>query len=75
MEDHSQAVQEALDKIRQQYDRAPYPRTPLDASPKQDYNTLYIHNLVTSYYLRYQRVIDTKDKLILDVGCGSGLPL
>jgi len=72
MEDHSQAVQEALDKIRQQYDRAPYPRIPLDASPKQDYNTLYIHNLVTPYYLRYQRVIDTKDKLILDVGCGSG---
>lgn len=61
-----------LDKIRQQFDSTPYPRTPLEKSPKDDLNELYIHNLVTSFYLRDQKVIDTKGKVILDAGCGSG---
>ncbi len=61
-----------LDKIRQQFDSSPYPRIPLEKSPKDNPNDLYIHNLVTSFYLRNQRVIDTKDKVILDAGCGSG---
>ncbi len=63
---------ELLDKIRQQFDSSPYPRIPLDKSPKDSPNELYIHNLVTSFYLRDQKVIDTKDKYILDAGCGSG---
>jgi 2-polyprenyl-3-methyl-5-hydroxy-6-metoxy-1,4-benzoquinol methylase len=63
---------ELLEKIRQQYETSPYPRTPLEQSPKDDVNSLYIHNLVTSYYLRYQKVIDTEGKVILDAGCGSG---
>ncbi|MBD2089457.1 class I SAM-dependent methyltransferase [Microcoleus sp. FACHB-1515] len=67
-----QASQIDLDRIREQYDRSPYPRIPLENSPKNDYNQLFIHNMVTPYYLRYQRVVDTQDKLILDVGCGSG---
>jgi len=61
-----------LDKIRQQFDSSPYPRIPLDKSPKNDPNELYIHNLVTSFYLRDQKVIDTQGKVILDAGCGSG---
>lgn len=61
-----------LDKIRQQFDSSPYPRIPLDKSPKNDPNELYIHNLVTSFYLRDQKVIDTNGKVILDAGCGSG---
>lgn len=61
-----------LDKIRQQFDSSPYPRIPLDKSPKHDPNGLYVHNLVTSFYLRDQKVIDTKGKVILDAGCGSG---
>lgn len=44
--------EELLEKIRQQFDSAPYPRVPLDKSPKDDPNVLYIHNLVTPYYLR-----------------------
>jgi ubiquinone/menaquinone biosynthesis C-methylase UbiE len=60
------------DKIRQQFDSAPYPNYPLDKSPKDEVNELYNHNLITSYYLRNQKVIDTKDKVILDAGCGSG---
>ncbi|OYQ62496.1 SAM-dependent methyltransferase [Pseudanabaena sp. SR411] len=61
-----------LDKIRQQFDSAPYPRAPLEKSPKDDPNDLYIHNLVTAFYLRDQKVIDTQGKVILDAGCGSG---
>lgn len=60
------------DKIRQQFDYGPYPRTPLDKSPKEESEVLYIHNLVTPYYLRHRKVIDTKGKVILDAGCGSG---
>ena len=61
-----------VEKIRQQFDSAPYPRIPVDESPKGNPNILYIHNLVTAYYLRNQKVIDTKGKVILDAGCGSG---
>jgi methylase of polypeptide subunit release factors len=61
-----------LDKIRQQFDSFPYPRTPLEQSPKDDHNLLYIHNLVTSFYLRDRKVVDSKGKVILDAGCGSG---
>lgn len=61
-----------FDKIRQQFNYGPYPRIPLERSPKENYETLFYHNLVTPYYLRHHRVIDTRDKLILDAGCGSG---
>jgi ubiquinone/menaquinone biosynthesis C-methylase UbiE len=61
-----------LEKIRQQFDTSPYPRIPLDKSPKKEPKLLYIHSLVTSYYVRNQRVIDTKGKVILDAGCGTG---
>ncbi|MTJ11452.1 class I SAM-dependent methyltransferase [Anabaena sp. UHCC 0187] len=60
------------DKIRKQFDSAPYPNHPLDKSPQDDVNALYIHNITTSYYLRNQKVIDSKDKVILDAGCGTG---
>ena len=61
-----------LDKIRQQFDSSPYPRIPLDRSPQDNPNDLYIHNLVSSFYLRNQKVVDTQGKLILDAGCGTG---
>jgi ubiquinone/menaquinone biosynthesis C-methylase UbiE len=61
-----------LDKVRQQYDSDPYPRIPIETSPKEDIQSLYLHNLVTAYYLRNQKVIETTDKVILDAGCGSG---
>ncbi len=63
---------ETREKIRQQFDTGPYPRTPLEASPKNDAKLLYIHNLVNPYYLRNKKVIETKGKVILDAGCGSG---
>jgi ubiquinone/menaquinone biosynthesis C-methylase UbiE len=61
-----------LDKIRQQFDFGPYPRAALETSPRNDHNLLYIHNLVTPYYLRNQRVVNSSEKVILDAGCGSG---
>jgi 2-polyprenyl-3-methyl-5-hydroxy-6-metoxy-1,4-benzoquinol methylase len=63
---------EEIDKIRQQFNYGPYPRVPLDESPKDAYEMLYLHSFVTSYYLRHRRVPDTKGKVILDAGCGSG---
>ena len=60
------------EKVRQQFDTVCYPRTPLEESPKDNYVLLYIHNLVTPYYLRNQKVIETEGKVILDAGCGSG---
>ncbi|MDF0555263.1 methyltransferase domain-containing protein [Kamptonema sp. UHCC 0994] len=61
-----------IEKIRQQFDTVCYPRTPLEESPKDSHVLLYIHNLVTPYYLRNQKVIETEGKVILDAGCGSG---
>jgi SAM-dependent methyltransferase len=63
---------ESLEKIRQQFDTGPYPRVPLEISCKDNYNLLYYHNYATPFYLRNQQVIDPKDKIILDAGCGTG---
>jgi 2-polyprenyl-3-methyl-5-hydroxy-6-metoxy-1,4-benzoquinol methylase len=63
---------EIVEKIRQQFNSAPYPRVPLEKSPKDNYQLLYIHNLITPYYLRNQTVIETEGKIILDAGCGTG---
>jgi 2-polyprenyl-3-methyl-5-hydroxy-6-metoxy-1,4-benzoquinol methylase len=61
-----------VDKIRQQFDTAPYPRKPLDQSPKNETELLYFHDISTAHYLRNQKLIKTDGKLILDAGCGSG---
>ena len=60
------------EKVRRQFDKVRYPNTPLEESPKELYELLFIHNLVTCYYLRNQKVIQTDGKVILDAGCGSG---
>ncbi|MFB2935475.1 class I SAM-dependent methyltransferase [Aerosakkonemataceae cyanobacterium BLCC-F154] len=62
---------ELLEKIRQQFDFAPYPRAPLEHYPR-DIQYLYTQNLVTPYYLRNQKIISTEGKVILDAACGSG---
>lgn len=63
---------ELLTKIREQFDSAPYPCDPLKKSPKHEYDHLFIHSLVTPYYLRNQQVIKTEETVILDAGCGAG---
>lgn len=61
-----------LEKIRQQFNSLPYPNVPIEQSPQHDANALYIHNLITPFYLRNQTLIDSRQVAILDVGCGSG---
>lgn len=63
---------ELLEKIRQQFETAPFPRTPLEKSPKGDPKFLNIHNIINPYYIRNQKIIDPQGKVILDAGCGSG---
>jgi 2-polyprenyl-3-methyl-5-hydroxy-6-metoxy-1,4-benzoquinol methylase len=61
-----------LEKIRRQFENSPYPINPLHHSTKNEHSWLYIHNLITPYYLRNKRVIETPGKVILDAGCGTG---
>ena len=63
---------ELLEKIRQQFDAGPYPRIPIERSPKEAIEQLYIHNFITPYYLRNQKISKTEGITILDAGCGSG---
>lgn len=63
---------EHLKSLEKQYDTSPYPHIPLEKSPKDDYNSLFIYNLTTSHYLYQQKIINPQNQLILDVGCGSG---
>jgi 2-polyprenyl-3-methyl-5-hydroxy-6-metoxy-1,4-benzoquinol methylase len=59
-----------LAKVRAQFDRAPYPRIPLDRLPSETH--LYWHDFRTAYYRRNQKIASTEGRLMLDVGCGSG---
>lgn len=68
----SDTAAELNEKVRQQFEKGPYPRIALEQTPKNNYNVMFIHNIVTPYYLKYQKVIETEGKLILDAGCGSG---
>ena len=72
MNDQINQNQELSSVLKQQYDNLPYPQIPIEKSPDGLYNSLFIHNLVTSYYLYKQQIIDTNNKIILDAGCGSG---
>ena len=63
---------DTTEKIRQQFDKVRYPKRPIEQSPKNDYQALFFHSIVTAYYLRNQRVLNTEGKVILDAGCGSG---
>jgi len=35
------------EKVREQFDLAPYPKVPLDESPKEDLATIHRYDLVT----------------------------
>ncbi|QDZ39314.1 methyltransferase domain-containing protein [Euhalothece natronophila Z-M001] len=60
------------ESIREQFNFGPYPRIPFEQSPQSDPTVLWTHNLVTPFYLRDRQVINPADKVILDVGCGTG---
>lgn len=61
-----------LESVKQQFERSPYPRQPLEKTPKDNPNYLYRHHFASAYYHRNQQVVDPKNTLILDAGCGSG---
>lgn len=63
---------EYLEKVRQQFEFAPYPRSPIESSPQDDVNLLFIHNLMTAFYRRDRTIVDSANAYILDAGCGSG---
>jgi 2-polyprenyl-3-methyl-5-hydroxy-6-metoxy-1,4-benzoquinol methylase len=63
---------ESLEDIRDQFDALPYPNIPLDNSPKELVDLLFIHNITTPYYLKYKKIIASENVQILDAGCGSG---
>lgn len=67
-----QKALELLEKVRQQFEAGPYPRIPIERSPKEAVERLYIHNFSTAYYLRNQKIRETEGITILDAGCGSG---
>jgi 2-polyprenyl-3-methyl-5-hydroxy-6-metoxy-1,4-benzoquinol methylase len=62
---------EALEQLRQHFNRAPYPNVALESVPCEA-DQLYIHNLATAIYRRDQRVVSSAGKVILDAGCGTG---
>ncbi|MFB2833842.1 class I SAM-dependent methyltransferase [Floridanema evergladense] len=62
---------DSLEKVRQQFDAAPYPRIPLEDYPN-DMKYLTLYNMATAYYLRAKKVVETEGKVILDAGCGTG---
>ena len=68
--DQSLSNQQA--KLYQQYNRDPYPNLPIEQSPQNDLNTLFLHDLITPYYLRHRQILSSADQVILDAGCGSG---
>jgi ubiquinone/menaquinone biosynthesis C-methylase UbiE len=63
---------DSFSKIQQQFDFAPYPCFPLEQSPQNDIESLFIHNLTTPYYLKYKQLPPQDNLIILDAGCGSG---
>lgn len=66
------AATDELEKVRRQFDYGPYPRIPIEKTPKDDPNVLFVHDLVTAFYRRDHRVSETKGRRILDAGCGTG---
>lgn len=41
--------------LQEQYDNLPYPQIPIEQSPEEYYDTLFIHDLTTPYYLSQQK--------------------
>jgi 2-polyprenyl-3-methyl-5-hydroxy-6-metoxy-1,4-benzoquinol methylase len=64
-------TQASLEKLREHFNAAPYPSRPLEVMPIQP-DFLYKHSLIAAVYRRDRRVIETRGKVILDAGCGTG---
>jgi len=60
------------EKIRQQYESLPYPKTPVQKPGQDDILGLYNHNIINAFYRRDKTLIDATQTVILDAACGSG---
>jgi 2-polyprenyl-3-methyl-5-hydroxy-6-metoxy-1,4-benzoquinol methylase len=63
----------AHERLRRQFDGTPYPHTPIEQSPQQETAMFYSHHLPSAFYARDRCLTETQDRVILDVGCGSGV--
>jgi 2-polyprenyl-3-methyl-5-hydroxy-6-metoxy-1,4-benzoquinol methylase len=61
-----------IEKIRQQFEGNPYAKAPMDYSPKDNLNELFINSYATPNYLKHQAIVDPATIAVLDVGCGTG---
>jgi 2-polyprenyl-3-methyl-5-hydroxy-6-metoxy-1,4-benzoquinol methylase len=61
-----------IEKIRQQFEGTPYAKAPIEYSPKDNLNELFINSYATPNYLKHQAVVDPATLTVLDVGCGTG---
>jgi 2-polyprenyl-3-methyl-5-hydroxy-6-metoxy-1,4-benzoquinol methylase len=68
----SETQTEFFERMRRQFNFGPYPRIPIEKAPSEDSNQLFIHNLLTPYYLHHRRTTSTEGKVLLDAGCGTG---
>lgn len=65
--------QSYLEKSLQQFESHPYPNIPIEESPKNNPQLLYEGSLVTARYRRERQIItDLENRVMLDVGCGTG---
>ncbi|HEY9833286.1 MAG TPA: class I SAM-dependent methyltransferase, partial [Stenomitos sp.] len=63
---------ELTGRIRRHYEELPYPLEPIEQSPAEDILCIYFNNILNAFYLRNKQVLNSKNKFILDAGCGSG---
>ncbi|ELS33690.1 MULTISPECIES: class I SAM-dependent methyltransferase [Pseudanabaena] len=58
--------------VHEQFDKIPYPNAAIDLSFQDDINSLFKYCITTPHYRRFQKVVNSEKKLILDVACGTG---
>lgn len=63
-----------LEHMRQQFDAMLYLCILPEQISKKGYNDLFTQMMTMPHDLRDRQVIDIKDKLVLEVGCGLGYP-
>jgi 2-polyprenyl-3-methyl-5-hydroxy-6-metoxy-1,4-benzoquinol methylase len=61
-----------IEKIRQQFEVTPYAKAPMEYSPQDNLNELFINSYATASYLKAQTFVDPATLTLLDVGCGTG---
>ncbi|NJK35710.1 MAG: class I SAM-dependent methyltransferase [Oscillatoriales cyanobacterium SM2_2_1] len=62
-----------FERVREQFNYAPYPATPLDYFPKNDSNMQFPYCAANAFYRRDGRYVPSEGLQILDAGCGSGV--